>query len=249
MIYTLDIGNTRTKLAIFENNSLKELHLIENKNILKDLVIFFKNKIKKPQIILSSVINLDQNLITWLQNNTYLVQVNHNTPLPLINKYKTPTTLGIDRLTLAAGATIMYPNTAKLIIDAGTCVTYDFVNDKNEYLGGAISPGLQLRFKALNSYTDKLPLLNLEDIDYLIGKNTHESIQSGVINGIISEIDQLINTYKQEYSNLTIILTGGDTLFLAKRLKNIIFANPNFLSESLNYIYQYLIENDKKTLH
>lgn len=249
MIYTLDIGNTRTKLAIFENNSLKELYFIENKNILKDLIFFFKNKIKKPQIILSSVINLEENLITWLQSNTYLVQVNHSTPLPLVNKYKTPTTLGIDRLTLAAGATIMYPNTSKLIIDAGTCVTYDFVNEKNEYLGGAISPGLQLRFKALNSYTDKLPLLNLEDINYLIGKDTNESIQSGVINGIISEIDQLINTYKQEYSNLTIILTGGDTLFLAKRLKNIIFANPNFLSESLNYIYQYLIENDKKTLH
>ncbi len=249
MIYTLDIGNTRTKLAIFENNSLNSITYIDNEKIQEKLSFFFEKNLIKPHLILSSVINLDEELLFWLENSTQLIQINHNTPLPIINKYKTPTTLGIDRLTLAAGATILHPNIPKLIIDAGTCITYDFVNGKNEYLGGAISPGLQLRFKSLNSYTAKLPLLTLEDIDYLIGKDTHESIQSGVINGVIAEIDHLINTYKQEYSNLTVILTGGDTLFLAKRLKNIIFANPNFLSESLNYIYQYLIENDKKTLH
>ncbi|WHT40233.1 type III pantothenate kinase [Myroides sp. mNGS23_01] len=189
---------------------------------------------------------MDPDLLNWLQTHTDFIEISHTTPLPVANKYQTPHTLGIDRLVVAAGSTLVYPDTARLIIDAGTCITYDIVNAQNEYLGGAISPGLQLRYKALNDYTAKLPYLQTEDINYFIGKNTNESIQSGVINGIVAEIDNIIDHYKKDYSDLTIILTGGDTVFLAKRLKNIIFANPNFLSESLNYIYQYIIENDKK---
>ncbi|MDM1044186.1 type III pantothenate kinase [Myroides sp. 1354] len=246
MIYTLDIGNTRTKLAMFENNSLLKTEYLSTKNLKEELLFFLKKNKIKPTIVLASVVHLDPTLLDWLQMNTNFIQISHTTPLPLINKYKTPQTLGIDRLAGAAGATLVYPDTARLIIDAGTCITYDFVNVANEYLGGAISPGLQLRYKALNDYTDKLPYLQLEDIDYFIGQNTNESIQSGVINGIVAEIDNIINRYKKNYPDLTIILTGGDTVFLAKRLKNIIFANPNFLSESLNHIYQYIIENDKK---
>lgn len=246
MIYTLDIGNTRTKLAMFENNSLLKTEYLSTKNLQEELLFFFKKNKTKPQIILASVVPLDSDLLNWLQMHTDFIQISHTTPLPVANKYQTPHTLGIDRLVVAAGSTIVYPNTARLIIDAGTCITYDFVNTENEYLGGAISPGLQLRYKALNDYTAKLPYLQTEDINYFIGKNTNESIQSGVINGIVAEIDNIIDHYKKDYSDLTIILTGGDTVFLAKRLKNIIFANPNFLSESLNHIYQYIIENDKK---
>ncbi|MDM1406523.1 type III pantothenate kinase [Myroides sp. DF42-4-2] len=246
MIYTLDIGNTRTKLAMFENDSLLKTEYLSTKNIQKELLFFFKKNSEKPKIVLASVGQLDTSLLDWLKKNTELTQITPSTPLPLINKYKTPHTLGMDRLVAAAGASIQYPQVARLIIDAGTCITYDFVNANNEYLGGSISPGLQLRYKALNDYTAKLPLLEMEDISYFIGQNTHESIQSGVINGIVAEIDNIIDRYKKEYPDLTIILTGGDTVFLAKRLKNIIFANPNFLSESLNHIYQYIIENDKK---
>ncbi|WP_410881679.1 type III pantothenate kinase [Myroides sp. DW712] len=246
MIYTLDIGNTRTKLAMFENNSLIKTDYLSTKNLKEELLFFLKKFQIKPKIILASVVHLDSILLEWLQKNTDFIQISASTPLPLINKYQTPHTLGIDRLVVAAGATIAYPNTARLVIDAGTCITYDFVNAHNEYLGGAISPGLQLRYKALNDYTDKLPYLQTEDIDYFIGQNTNQSIQSGVINGIVAEIDNIIDRYKKDYADLTIILTGGDTVFLAKRLKNIIFATPNFLSESLNYIYQYIIENDKK---
>ncbi|EHQ43163.1 type III pantothenate kinase [Myroides odoratus] len=246
MIYTLDIGNTRTKLAMFENNSLLKTEYLSTKNLQEELLFFLKKNKTKPQIILASVVPLDSDLLNWLQMHTDFIQISHTTPLPVANKYQTPHTLGIDRLVVAAGSTIVYPNTARLIIDAGTCITYDFVNTENEYLGGAISPGLQLRYKALNDYTAKLPYLQTEDINYFIGKNTNESIQSGVINGIVAEIDNIIDHYKKDYSDLTIILTGGDTVFLAKRLKNIIFANPNFLSESLNHIYQYIIENDKK---
>ena len=161
---------------------------------------------------------------------------------------QTPTTLGIDRMVLAAGAVLQFPKSNRLIIDAGTCITYEFVTDKDEYLGGAISPGLLLRYKALNHYTAKLPLLAPEDIDYLIGDQTDRSIHSGVINGITQEIEGIIAQYKLLYPDLKIILTGGDTLFLVKRLKNVIFANSNFLLESLNNLYQYTIENDKKNL-
>lgn len=231
---------------MFENNSLVKTEYLSTKKLQKELLLFFKKNNNRPKIVLASVGHLDAALHEWLQTNTDLTQITHTTLLPLSNKYKTPHTLGIDRLAVAAGATIQYPNTARLIIDAGTCITYDFVNANDEYLGGSISPGLQLRYKALNDYTAKLPLLEMEDISYYIGQNTHESIQSGVINGIVAEIDNIIDRYKKDYADLTIILTGGDTVFLAKRLKNIIFANPNFLSESLNHIYQYIIENDKK---
>lgn len=246
MIYTLDIGNTRTKLAMFENNSLLNTEYLSTENLQEELLFFLKKIETKPKIIMASVVPIDPTLLKWLETHTDFIQITHATPLPITNKYQTPHTLGLDRLAVAVGATILYPNTPRLIIDAGTCITYDFVNAKDEYLGGAISPGFQLRYKALNAYTAKLPYLEREEINYLIGQNTQESIQSGVVNGIIAEIDSIIDQYKKKYTDLTIILTGGDTLFLARRLKNIIFANSNFLSESLNYIYQYIIENGKK---
>ncbi|MTG97097.1 MULTISPECIES: type III pantothenate kinase [Myroides] len=246
MILTIDIGNTRTKIAHFENNRLENLFTFEGENFL----VFFQKKFthlpKNTPTILSSVGKLATGELDWLRQNTNLMVINHQSPLPFINNYTTPNTLGIDRIVLSAGASLLYPNQDKLVIDIGTCITYDFINHKNEYTGGAISPGFSLRYKSLNDYTAKLPLLKLEDIDYLIGDSTNKAIHSGVINGIVSEIDGIINQYKELYPSLTIILTGGDTLFLAKRLKNIIFANSNFLLESLNALYQYIIENDKK---
>lgn len=248
MIFAIDAGNTRTKLSMFETNTLLEQHIFENINLEKKLISFFSNYPFKPTVILSSVINMEKEVMFWLEKNTTLTVIDHNTVLPFSNKYSTPKTLGIDRIVLAAGATIKYPLGNKLVIDAGTCITYDFINSNSEYLGGSISPGLALRYKALNDYTAKLPLLHLNEIDYLIGNSTEQSIHSGVINGTIQEIEGTINEYKNQYSDLTIILTGGDTLFLAKRLKNIIFANSTFLLESLNLLYQYTIENGKKNI-
>jgi type III pantothenate kinase len=147
-------------------------------------------------------------------------------------------------MVLATGATLQYPNQNRLVIDAGTCVTYDFISQDDVYLGGAISPGLRLRYQALNDYTAKLPLLTAEHPDYFIGNSTSNSIHSGVVNGLAYEIDGFIAHYQECYSNFIIILTGGDGEFLAKRLKNTIFANSNFLLESLNQTIQYKIKND-----
>lgn len=246
MILTVDIGNTRTKIALFENNSISKTEIFEKENFLKNFQLFFNELPKETKIILSSVGKVDIEAIEWLQQNTNLITITHNTTFPFINKYATPYTLGIDRMVLSAGAVLKYPNAHRLVIDVGTCITYDFTNKDNEYLGGAISPGIKLRYKSLNDYTAKLPLLSPTNIDFIIGNSTENAIHSGIINGVCLEIDGIINSYKQLYPELTIILTGGDTLFLDKRLKNIIFANSNFLLESLNTLYQYIIENDKK---
>ncbi|MEC4115620.1 type III pantothenate kinase [Myroides phaeus] len=248
MILAIDIGNTRTKIAKFENNRFSETLFFDDEK----KVDFFLKKIstehEKLQIILSSVGKINEETFNWLKQNTNLIVISHKSSFPFKNLYATPNTLGIDRMVLAAGSVMQFPKENRLVIDAGTCITYDFINNNDEYLGGAISPGLMLRYKSLNDYTEKLPLLHPEDIDYLIGDQTTNAIHSGIINGVTTEIDGVIAEYQKKYPQLTVILTGGDTLFLAKRLKNVIFANSNFLLESMNSLYQYIIENDKKNL-
>jgi type III pantothenate kinase len=147
--------------------------------------------------------------------------------------------LGIDRIALASAAVHLYINKNVLVIDAGTCITYDFINSENEYLGGAISPGISLRYKSLHTFTDKLPLLEANNSKLLIGNSTATSIHAGVVNGVLYEIDGFIEAYKNNYENLTVILTGGDAHFLRDTIKNDIFANSNFLLEGLNHILEY----------
>jgi type III pantothenate kinase len=145
----------------------------------------------------------------------------------------------LDRLALAAAATQQCPNTNTLIIDAGTCITYDFVDANAQYLGGAISPGLQMRYNALHNQTAQLPLLQPSDTNSYIGSTTDTSIHSGVVHGIVQEIQGVISTYSSDYSDLTVILTGGDANFLRKQFKISIFANSNFLLEGLNFLLDY----------
>jgi type III pantothenate kinase len=182
------------------------------------------------------------------ETNVKVHFVSNEFPFPFHNLYQTPKTLGIDRMVLASGAVLKYPNQNRLIIDAGTCITYDFIDENDNYHGGAISPGMHLRYKSLNNFTANLPLLDIDDFNNqmdleinpnLIGNSTQNSIHSGVINGLVFEIDGFIDQYQQQYSNFIIILTGGDAEFLAKRLKNTIFANSNFLLESLCQTFQY----------
>ena len=150
--------------------------------------------------------------------------------------------LSAHRLALATAANYYYPNKNVLVIDAGTCITYDLVNASNQYLGGGISPGIEMRYKSLNYFTSKLPLLNSKRESELIGTDTNRSIQSGVINGVISEIDGVISQYIHEFDDLTVVLTGGDSEFLSKRLKNSIFANSNFLLDGLNHLIQFNLD-------
>lgn len=245
MNLAIDIGNTRTKVAVYENDIILNIEIFEQINFRKKIQNLISDSVQKPNIILTSVKFFSKDDEKWLSEISNLTIIDSKTPLPFINKYSTPETLGIDRRVLASGGVLKFPIQNRLIIDAGTCITYDFVNSDNEYLGGAISPGINLKYKSLNDYTDKLPLLSLNEEHTIIGNSTNNAIHSGVINATLLEIDGFINSYINEFQNLTIILTGGDADFLAKRLKNTIFANPNFLLESLIMLYRYIIDHDK----
>jgi type III pantothenate kinase len=235
MNLAIDIGNTRVKTAVFENNKLIELSVFDKVEILSEI----KNILKKYTIskgIMSNVASVSDSLMKDLQELVNIKVVSSTTEVPFENLYKTPKTLGVDRIALVAGAVNQFSGENVLVIDAGTCITFDFVNSKREYLGGAISPGLQMRFNSLNHFTANLPLLEKEEASNFIGKDTKESINSGIVNGVIQEIDGVINQYKKKFLHLTVVLTGGDTIFLAKQLKSSIFANQNFLLKGLNTI-------------
>ncbi|MDQ5928358.1 MAG: Type pantothenate kinase [Bacteroidota bacterium] len=244
MILAIDIGNSRTKAAVFENDTIFESFVFETISFEKKILEILENNHFISHLVVASVGLIDKTAFETFKKRVEIHFVSHQDPFPFKNKYQTPQTLGIDRIVLAAGAVLKHPNQNRLVIDAGTCITYDFMNQNNEYLGGAIAPGLGMRYKALNHYTAKLPLLENEAPTFFIGNSTAQSIHSGVVNGLIFEIDGFIDQYKVLYSNFIIILTGGDAVFLAKRLKNTIFANSNFLLESLNQTFQYKIKND-----
>jgi type III pantothenate kinase len=233
----LDFGNTFQKVFVFDGDEIIFSHRYNNINI-KDLEeVFSKFAIKNS--ILSSVINEDKNILEFLKKNSIHIYLDENTPIPIKNKYKTPETLGKDRLASAVGAASLFPAENVLAIDAGTAVKYDFVNENGEYLGGGIGPGMYLRFKVLHNDTDKLPLVDYEIFGELIGKSTKESILAGVMQGFAAEIEGMIQRYNSEFNNLKVILTGGELIYFEKLLKSNIFADPNLVVKGLNKILSY----------
>lgn len=242
MNLAIDVGNTRTKLAVFQNNKLIELVISEKEELLNQTKKIL-SEFNISDSIISNVSIISSEYLEFLNEKTNLFQFNYETKIPFKNLYTTPKTLGLDRIALTTAAFKNFPKKNVLILDAGTCITYDFINKKSEYLGGAISPGLSMRYKALNNFTAKLPFLESKIPEDFIGDSTDSSIHSGVVNGLINEIEGVINQYKEKYKYLTVVLTGGDTKFLSKQLKSTIFANQNFLLEGLNEI---LIFNKNK---
>lgn len=228
----IDIGNTRFKAAIFNlDGEILSKKIFDN----QDSLIQWAKSQAYNRAIVCSVKGGEQELLSQLPIHVEKIIFNYQLTLPVSNLYHTPETLGKDRLASAIGAVAIFPNKNCLIIDAGTCITYDFVNHNSEYLGGAISPGLQMRFQALNHFTAKLPLLNSEGPAQLIGTDTKTSIQSGVINGIKFEIEKAIEEYKQKYPDLQVILCGGDAHFFESIIKGVIFAFPDLVLFGLNH--------------
>jgi len=196
------------------------------------------------QAILSSVKPVDDEILQFLSESFDLfIELDHETELPIKNLYETPETLGKDRIAAAVGANEFFPNQNLLIIDAGTAITYDLVSEKNEFIGGNISPGLQMRFKALNQFTGKLPLVSYFDEFQNIGRNTTEAIRAGVQNGILYEIAQTIELFNKNYKNLQIVMTGGDSIFFDKKLNYTIFVHFNITLIGLNRILEYNAKN------
>lgn len=231
----IDQGNSSSKVSVFEGDDIIFSQRYEKLNI-SDL-----EEIKKAQgwesAILSSVVGEDAILNEWLKSNSNeFVQLDHTTPLPIGNLYKTPNTLGKDRIAVCVGANYLQPNQNLLVIDAGTAITYDIVNAENNYVGGNISLGLDMRFKALNTFTKKLPIISKEEEVPLTGRETKEAILSGVTNGLTYEIDGFIDAYKAIYPKLLVFLTGGNAKYFEKRIKNRTFVVQNLLSIGLNRI-------------
>jgi len=237
----IDIGNTRIKTAVFNKGELIHNEIFKSENFLKGVVRIIK-KYSCDNAIISSVSAVKKNDLFLLKSEINLIMLSSDTKIPFENNYATPKTLGVDRIALVSSAVSSYPNKNVLIIDAGTCITYDFVNQKRSYFGGAISPGISMRYKALNKFTQKLPLLEPSNNFKLVGNSTETSIHSGVVFGVINEIDSSIYQYKEKNEELMVVLTGGDVNFLANKLKNSIFANPNFLLEGLNSILTYNLQ-------
>ncbi|HEY0047506.1 MAG TPA: type III pantothenate kinase [Flavobacterium sp.] len=242
MLLAIDIGNTRIKAAVFEKTSLLKHFAFDAADAEKGFRSILDSYPNISDVIQSSVTNGD--VLSLIPEHIKIHEIDRSWKFPFVNDYETPHTLGLDRMVLTAGAVLQYPQVNRLIIDAGTCITYDFVDSDAVYSGGAISPGIGLRYSSLHNYTARLPLLSRAAPTDIIGSSTADSIHSGVVNGVAFEIDGFISRYAENYANFIIILTGGDTVFLADRLKNTIFANSNFLLESLNHLFQYKIKND-----
>lgn len=238
MNLVIDVGNSLVKMAVFQDDKiLRKTALLKTdfKNKYEEIKFSFPD-IEKT--IVSNVGKTDFPGLKKLKSDKNVLFLSSELKLPFENCYGTPKTLGNDRIALMAAASKSYPLANVLVIDTGTCITFDFLNLKNQYLGGAISPGLKMRFEALHNFTSRLPLLEPDDEVQLIGNTTRSSINSGVINGVVMEIDGIIAEYSAQYQYLKVILTGGDVQFLSKRLKSSIFANSNFLLEGLNYILE-----------
>lgn len=241
MNLVIDIGNTNQKLALFSEN--KMIHFGSWKKLSEQRLekIFHKYPTITHSII-SSVIAHSSLLIAHLKKNSALIELTDLTPVPITNLYHTPATLGKDRLALAVAGSVLFPGEDCLVINTGTCITYDFINRNKEYIGGAISPGMQMRFRALNTFTSKLPFVSCPPETVLTGTDTVSSIASGVINGIAGEIEYFANRYQQKYPDLKMILSGGDANYLINRLKINIFAVPNCVLYGLNEILRFNVE-------
>ena len=239
MNLVIDAGNSLVKTAVFKNDRILKKQTFHKDDFSENFEIVRKNFPQIGNSIISSVSSNDSSLISEVKKHYSLLELDHTVKLPFKNKYATPHTLGKDRLALVTAAVNSYPKKNVLIIDAGTCITYDLKTREEEYLGGAISPGMQMRFKSLHKFTANLPLVEPKPEAALIGTSTETSILSGIINGIRMEFDGMITSYQSEFQDLTVIFTGGDSQILSMPLKNSIFANSNFLLEGLNFILEF----------
>jgi type III pantothenate kinase len=232
MNLTIDQGNSSTKIGFFDNGEListYKLNFINKKN-LGELI-----SLHRPQRGILSTVSMDpeQALLDWLRTNLKsFILFDHQTPLPFTNNYKTPETLGKDRLAALAGAQSIYPDTPLLVIDAGTAITFDVLVN-NEYLGGNISPGMNMRFNALHQQTSRLPLVAPHEVPFW-GQSTNSAIAAGVQNGLLMEVTGYIEKIKHAHPKAKIIITGGDAYFFVRNLKSIIFVHSNLVLLGLN---------------
>ena len=226
----LDFGNTRRKAAVFQDgNIIRHINLENDLADIQSLLLEYK----PATSILSSVVNHLEEIEALLKANTRFHLLSHQSKLPFTTPVNKPDTIGTDRLALAAAAVHLHPKKNNLVIGLGTCITYNFINNKHEFIGGAISPGMEMRFKAMKQFTAKLPLAKADWNVPVIGYDTQTNLTSGVVMGISLEVDGFINEYQQRFGNFNVLLTGGDILFLGSHIKNKIFSDPDLIFKGL----------------
>lgn len=232
-----DFGNTRLKAAVFIGGELKEMLVLPDdaRQTIEDLL----QKEKPHATILSSVVNHAPHVEEILQHHTQFHLLSHATRLPFTTPVGKPETIGADRLALCAAATHLFPGKNCLAIGLGTCITYNFLNQNHQFLGGSISPGLEMRFKSMHELTAKLPLVSMDWNFPLIGYDTKTNLLSGVAYGMAKEIDGIIEAYEARFANFQVLLTGGDTLHFAPLLKKQIFADPHLIFKGLYAISEH----------
>ena len=235
MNLVIDYGNSAAKVGIFDHQNLMEKQVVQSEEALKN----FFTTCEPENIIVSSVKTNAGVVASWVKVKGRKFILDKDLPMPVKNLYKTPETLGVDRLAGVCGAQQIFPFQNCLVIDAGTCITYDFVDKDGAYYGGGISPGLRMRFQAMHTLTARLTLVELADEVNLIGDSTETSLQSGTIHGAVAEIEGIIQRYQSQFAGLKVILCGGDTLFFENKLKASIFASPELVLVGLNSILNY----------
>jgi len=231
-----DFGNTRLKCGVFKNDELAEVFSLadSNNSTIEDLLKRYTPK----KTILSSVIDHNIEIEKILTERTSFHKLSSKTILPFTTPVGKPETIGADRLALAAAAVYFHSGKNNLVVGLGSCVTYNFINKYSSFIGGSISPGMEMRFKALNYYTAKLPLVKPDPMTIgwnfpLIGYDTRTNILSGVLIGLAEEIDGTINKYKEKFHNINVLLTGGDVVYFAHHLKSRIFTDPDLIFKGL----------------
>lgn len=232
-----DFGNTRFKAAVFKEDQLQEIVVLVDDN--HDTIAELIHQHKPSHTILSSVVNHQPIVEDILQQHTHFHKLSHHTKLPFTTPVGKPETIGADRLALCAAATYLFPHQNNLAIALGTCITFNFINKLNQFLGGSISPGLQMRLQSMHALTAKLPLVNMEWNFPLIGYDTKTNLLSGAAWGMAKEIDGIIDAYREKFGNFNVLLTGGDTPHFAPLLKNQIFADPQLIFKGLYAISVY----------
>ncbi|MCK5134785.1 MAG: type III pantothenate kinase [Bacteroidales bacterium] len=240
MNLVLDLGNSYGKIAVCEGIRVIESASYD-KITSREIAYFHTRYTELKGAIISSVVNYSREIIDYLGNlYSTCIELDHATSIPLKNRYQTPDTLGYDRIAAAVGAYTIYPGKTVLVIDAGTAITYDIVTSEGEFVGGNISTGLEIRFKSLNKYTNHLPHLERPDEKpMLVGSSTREAIQSGIVNGLLFEMDGFIGAISQHYPKLQVVLTGGDAKYFEGKLKSSIFVNLNLNLIGLNRILEH----------
>lgn len=238
----IEQGNSSTKVAIFSNGQLKSSSVFKHFDVSVVSSLFEEFDLK--QGIFSTVIDVDHTIVSLLKSKlSYFLFLDEKVKLPVNVLYKSLQTLGKDRLAAVVGANYLKPEKDLLVIDAGTAITYEVIEASGTYMGGNISPGMSTRFKALHTFTKKLPLLSEPEQVPFIGADTESAIQAGVVNGIIFEMDGYIDLLRIKYPSLLVFLTGGHSFYFAQKLKNANFADINLVLTGLNRILEYNVEN------